>query len=77
MGIPVITTSFGDVAVNVGEQFQTDSYSSMVECIKRYMFDFEFYKSQSQAAKRRSEILLNAEESFKKIITDFIDRTNK
>lgn len=75
VGIPVITTPYGDVAVNVGETFQTASYDSMINLIHRYLTDFEFYTSQSIAAKTRSAELLNAEESFVKIIDDFSKRT--
>lgn len=76
IGVPVITTPFGDVAVNVGEQFQTESYESMIPLIHRYTSDFDFYTLQSLAAKKRASELLNAEESFIKIISEFLERTN-
>lgn len=76
IGIPVLTTDFGDVAVNVGEQFHTDSYETMLELIQRYMTDIDFYQKQSQAAKERSAKLLNAEEAFISIVTDFLARAD-
>ncbi len=76
VGIPVITTPFGDVSVNVGNQFQTESYDSMVGLIKKYTSDFEFYKSQSILAQKRASKLLNSEDSFIKIISEFNNRSN-
>lgn len=75
LGIPVITTPYGDVGVNVGESFQAESYEAMISLIHRYITDFDFYTSQSLAAKKRSDELLNAENSFVKIIDEFSKRT--
>ena len=77
VGLPVLTTDFGDVAVNVGEQFHTQSYDTMVSLIDRYMTDFAFYQAQSIAAKNRAAKLLNAEENFKQTVSDFLARANR
>ncbi len=50
-GIPVITTRYGDVYVNVRDSFAVSDYKEMANCIRRYMSDREFYESQSKAAR--------------------------
>lgn len=74
LGIPVITTSYGDVAVNVGEIFHTLSYATMPEIINRYIHDPKLYAERSRLAKERASVLLNAEDSFVQIISDFLHR---
>ena len=76
IGLPVITTAFGDVSVNVGEQFQTESYDTMLDLLSRYITDFDFYQSQCLAARKRAAILLNAEENFVQIVCDFLAQVN-
>lgn len=75
MGIPVVTTAYGDVAVNVGEDFQTDSYATMPDLIWRYIDDNEFYQRMSQKAKERAQVLLDTESEFGRIIEEFEKRT--
>lgn len=77
IGIPVITTDLGDVAINAGEQFQTATYDTMLDLIRKYVSDFEFYKSQSLLARERATKLLNAEDSFIEIINEFLDRVKR
>lgn len=77
LGIPVITTSYGDVAVNTGEDFFTDSYETMPDLIHHYMTDFDFYALQSAKAQKRASILLNAENCFIQIINEFLERNNQ
>lgn len=74
LGIPVITTSYGDVAINAGESFQTDSYDTMVARLDKYIHEPKLYQEHSQLAKKRASTLLNAEASFVKVITDFQER---
>lgn len=70
-GIPVVTTSYGDIAGNVGEDFVTDSYDTMIDLIKKYKEDKIFYQSQSQKAKERAEKVLNIEEIYANTIRNF------
>lgn len=73
-GIPVITTSYGDIAGNVGADFVTDSYDTMIDLIKKYKEDNIFYQSQSQKAKERAEKVLNTEEIYANMIRNFEKR---
>lgn len=75
MGIPVVTTAYGDVSVNVGEEFQTDSYATMPDLIWRYIDDNEFYQEMSRKAKERAQVLLDTESEFSRIIEEFKKRT--
>lgn len=74
-GIPVVTFPYGDVAVNVGEDFWTESYDTMVELIQKYKNDSEFYHRMTVIAKERSDILLDTEGEFCRIIEEFEKRT--
>lgn len=74
-GLPVVTTSYGDVAVNVGEDFWTESYKTMPDLIRRYRNDMDFYNEMSAKAKARAEILLDTAGEFKNIIREFEWRT--
>lgn len=74
LGIPVITSPYGDVPVNSGPAFQTDSYQTMPSLVERYLTDFDFYSSQSKIAKERATLLLNATDCFAEIIREFQKR---
>lgn len=71
MGIPVITTNCGDVAVNSGEEFWTQDYDSMKELVLKYRDDKLYYSSQSEKAKSRAIELLDTETEFQKVIKRF------
>lgn len=73
-GIPVVTTSYGDIAGNVGKDFVTDSYDTMIDLIKKYKEDNIFYESQSQKAKEHAEKVLNAKEIYANTIRNFEKR---
>ena len=77
LGLPVITTAYGDVAVAADEAFWTDSYQTMPALLQRYLTDFVFYISQSTKAGERAATLLNAEENFVKIVEEFLNRVKK
>lgn len=74
-GIPVVTTAYGDVAVNVGEEFCTESYDTMPALIRKYKNDKDFYQAMSVQAKKKAEILLDTEGEFQRIIEEFENRT--
>lgn len=52
-GIPAVTTGYGDVSVAAGEAFCVNDYTEMVETIRKYRRDAEFYREQQANAKRR------------------------
>ncbi len=74
LGIPVITTNYGDVAVNVGESFTVDTYDDMKDEIEKYSRDLDYYKNKSDMATERASVLLNAEQSFVDMINEFKKR---
>lgn len=69
-GVPVVTTSFGDVSVNAGESFWVSDYGEMKKQILRYYHDREFYQQMSQTARRRTEILLDSDHEFVRIMNE-------
>lgn len=77
LGIPVVTTPYGDVAVNVGKEFWVESYEEMPELILRYKDDPGFYQKMSDKARKRSEILLDTETEFVRILDEFRKRCEK
>lgn len=75
-GIPVVTIGYGDVAINVGQEFWVESYNEMPELILRYKNDAEFYQKMSERAKARAEILLDSEKEFVRVVEEFKRRTS-
>lgn len=76
IGKPAVTLDYGDVAVNAGEDFLVESYQEMQTMIERYSVDKEYYNEQSEKAKKRAEILLNAEGAFVDVVNEFTKRAN-
>lgn len=76
-GKPVVTTPYGDVAANVGEEFWTESYETMSVLIQRYKNDADFYRMMSEKAKARAQILTDAENEFVHVIEEFEKRTKE
>lgn len=69
-GVPVVTTEYGDVPTNVGENFWVKDYEEMKKVIKRYYSDSEFYQKQSEYALQRVKRLLDTDGEFVKIISE-------
>jgi glycosyltransferase involved in cell wall biosynthesis len=69
-GLPVVTVNYGDVAVNAGEEFCVKDYNEMAEMIRKYAHDKAFYEDKSQRAKERSEVLLDTDGEFVKILQE-------
>jgi hypothetical protein len=69
-GVPVVTTEYGDVPTNVGEEFWVKDYEEMKKVIKRYYSDSEFYQKQSEYALQRVKRLLDTDGEFVKIISE-------
>lgn len=81
-GVPVVTTAFGDVSANAGEAFCVRDYNEMREQILRYRTDQEFYGHMSELARKRTEVLLDSEGEFVRIIREMerresVRRTHK
>lgn len=70
-GVPAVTTDYGDVAVNVGEDFFVKDYDDMAKTIIRYIDDKAFYESQSKKALVRSKLLLDSDNQFVKLIDEY------
>ena len=73
MGVPVVTTKYGDVATNVGDEFCVEDYSEMKQKIMQYYTDRAYYMEMSQKAKKRTEVLLDTEGEFVRIMRE-VDR---
>lgn len=73
-GIPVVTLPYGDVAANVGDDFCVQDYEQMVQKINEYVEDSNFYTKMAKKAKKRSEILLNTDVEFERIIKEVLER---
>lgn len=63
-GIPAVTTEYGDVPVAAGTAFCVKDYTEMVETIRKYRRDAEFYREQQAKAKRRLEELTSEQSLF-------------
>lgn len=74
MGIPVVSTRYGDVAINAGEDFLVEDYAQMKEKIMRYYTDKEFYNEMSKKAKQRADVLLDTETEFMRIMSEVNNR---
>ena len=69
-GVPVVSTDFGDVAVNCGTDFCVKDYEEMAAAIKRYHDDLDFYTEMSEKARKRTEVLLDTEGEFVRILNE-------
>ena len=69
-GLPVVTIDYGDVSVNAGKEFCVKDYREMQDKILRYYEDKEYYKEMSKKAKVRTEILLDTETEFVRIMEE-------
>ena len=75
-GIPIVTTAYGDVAVNAGDGFCTQDYSTMADLILKYKREQIFYQEKSKEAKKRAEELLDTPAAFQELFDEFIRRAN-
>ena len=78
-GVPVVSTAYGDVAVNCGPDFCVEDYDKMGKTIRRYHDDIDFYTDMSQKVKTRTEVLLDTEGEFVRIMNeaDMRERQNR
>ena len=72
-GLPVVTLPIGDVAVVAGRTFWVKNYADMKTQIIKYDIDKEYYRNNSQKAKRKAKKLLDSNE-FVKGIEDIVTK---
>lgn len=70
MGVPVVTCEYGDVSVNVGEDFCVEDYEEMKSKVLQYYNDRDFYEIMSEKARKRTEKLLDTEGEFVRILEE-------
>lgn len=75
-GIPVVSVDYGDVAINAGKAFCMQNYKEMKKAIIRYSTDKSYYENMHQKALQRSEILLDTDREFVRIMQE-VDRREK
>lgn len=73
-GVPVVTTPFGDVSVNAGESFWARDYDEMGEQILRHWKDAEYHRHMSRLARQRTELLLDSDREFVRIMHEVEQR---
>ncbi len=76
-GVPVVTTGYGDVAVNAGGEFCVKDYKEMQNKILQYYNDKEYYDLMSEKAKERAELLLDTETEFVRIMREMDRRESE
>lgn len=74
LGIPVVTVNYGDVAVNAGEAFCVNDYAEMQKKIRQYFNDKAYYGEMSEMARKRTEVLLDTEKEFVRIMQEMDKR---
>lgn len=70
-GKPAVSVGYGDVAGIIGEEFCCADYDEMVEIIKRYSADKQFYQEQSERAYKLAEEYLDTDGEFKRILSEY------
>ncbi|SFQ24239.1 hypothetical protein SAMN02910358_01219 [Lachnospiraceae bacterium XBB1006] len=69
-GVPVVATQYGDVAINIGDNYCVDNYEEMAWAIKRYHSDSAFYREQSDKGIKRAEMLFDTDTEFVRILEE-------
>lgn len=73
-GVPVLTTRYGDVYVNTGDEFGVDDYEHMRQEIFRYMDDEKYHSVKAETARKRAELMLDSVGAFKRVMGEFEKR---
>lgn len=68
-GRPGVTIGTGDVATAAGEEFCVKDYDEMIQVIKRYISDEEFYTNMAERAIERAKLMTDSKYAMEKIIT--------
>lgn len=69
-GRPGVTISYGDVATAAGKEFCVADYDEMIETIKRYTEDKEFYQSQVEKGKLRAVKMTDSKAALEEILAE-------
>jgi glycosyltransferase involved in cell wall biosynthesis len=67
-GKPGVTTAYGDIAVAAGRDFCVQDYTEMIETIRRYKEDKEFYNTMAEKAKAREKVVTDSALSMRNIM---------
>ena len=73
--LPVVTLPDCDVSANVGEKFTVDDYDEMIDTVKRYCYDKEYYYNQKKLATYYS--VNNTENKMVEAITERVENIVK
>lgn len=68
---PVVSIAYGDVALNIGEEFCVENYEEMADEILRYSNDKNYYSEMAAKAKDKAELLLDTEKAFREIMEEY------
>ncbi len=69
-GVPVVTCKTGDVYANCHEDFAVNNYDEMILTIKKYIEDQDYYKFQSEKARKLGELEHDTIGEFNRIIEE-------
>jgi predicted glycosyltransferase len=69
-GVPVVTCRTGDVYANCHDDFAVDDYDEMINVIERYVNDIDYYKEQSEKARRLGKLEHDTIGEFSRIIEE-------
>ena len=67
-GKPGVTIGYGDVAAAAGEQFCVADYDEMIETIKHYIEDGEYYKKMAEKGRIRAVEMTDSKKALEKIL---------
>lgn len=70
MGVPGVTTRFGDVSASAGEDFCVDDYNEMLTTIHRYITDSDFYQDMVEKGLQRTEKVFDAKNAMEHILSE-------
>ncbi|GHU42873.1 hypothetical protein FACS1894111_07510 [Clostridia bacterium] len=73
-GLPVLTVGYGDVGMEVTEEFWVKDYQQMKEEIRHYYMDAEYYRRQSKLIKEIALNLQDTDGAFAEIICEVEQR---
>ncbi len=72
-GVPVVTLNYGDIASNVGAEFCVETYDEMIETIRRYRQDKEFYNWKANIGRELAAKLLDTSFHLERLL-DHLER---
>ena len=73
-GVVPLTTEYGDVYTNVGDDFLVQDYKDMAQQAIRLMDDEVLYQELSEKAVLRSERMLDSTKAFEEVMNEFEKR---